>query len=99
MSWLDAGDEAPPNALGLIGDLKVMIPLAGLIDVAAEQARLNKELDKTKQDIERIEKKLSNEGFVAKAPAVVVDKERVKAADLKGRMDTLAEQLEKLADL
>ena len=74
-----------------------MVPLAGLIDVAAEQARLDKELQKARQDLERIEKKLGNENFVAKAPEEVVAKERDKAADLQGRIDTLAEQHAKLS--
>jgi valyl-tRNA synthetase len=95
--WLEDKDEAPPHALALVGDLKVMVPLAGLIDVAAEQARLDKELQKARQDLERIEKKLNNESFVAKAPEAVVAKERDKAADLQGRIDTLAEQHAKLS--
>jgi valyl-tRNA synthetase len=94
--WLADEDEAPPHALALVGDLKVMVPLAGLIDVAAEQARLDKELQKARQDLERIEKKLGNENFVAKAPEEVVAKERDKASDLQGRIDTLAEQHAKL---
>ena len=74
-----------------------MVPLAGLIDVAAERARLDKELQKARQDLERIEKKLNNENFVAKAPEDVVARERGKAADLQGRIDTLADQQAKLS--
>jgi len=97
--WLDSADEAPPHALALVGDLKVMVPLAGLIDVAAERSRLDKELNKAQQDLDRIEKKLANENFVAKAPAEVVEKERGKADDLQSRIATLSDQLAKLDEL
>jgi valyl-tRNA synthetase len=99
ITWLDNDTEAPPNALALVGDLKVMVPLAGLIDVAKEQVRLSKEIDKNQQDLKRIENKLGNEKFVSKAPAAVVDKERAKAADLQGRITALTDQLTKLNDL
>ena len=99
MSWLDPQTEAPPNALALVGDLRIMVPLAGLIDITAERIRLTKELEKTRQDLARIEGKLSNENFVAKAPAEVVDKERAKAADLQGRITALTDQMTKLQQL
>ena len=60
-----------------------MVPLAGLIDVAAEQARINKEVERIRGEIERIDKKLSNESFVAKAPSEVVEKERARAAEFQ----------------
>jgi len=99
LTWLTHNEEAPPNALGLIDELKVMIPLAGLIDVAAETARLGKELEKTKADLERIEKKLGNESFIAKAPSDVVEKERGKANDLMARIATLSNQMTKLLEM
>jgi len=99
ISWLAADQEPAPHALALVGELKVMVPLAGLIDVASETTRLNKELDKTRQDLARITNKLGNENFVAKAPADVVDKERRKAADLETRIVTLQDQRDKLAAL
>ena len=99
IQWLDKAAEPPPNALALVGDLKIMVPLAGLIDVAAEQARLQKEVEKLKQDIKRIEGKLNNKNFVAKAPPEVVAKERSKAADLQERQSTLADQLDQLKKL
>ncbi len=99
ISWLEENEPAPPHALNLIGDLKVMVPLAGLIDVGAETARLNKQLEQTRGDLERVDKKLGNESFVAKAPADVVDKERAKRADLEERVRTLESQLEELRNL
>ena len=99
INWLPPSQEAPPHALALIGELKVMVPLAGLIDIGAELARLEKEHKKATEDMQRIDKKLQNENFVAKAPAEVVDKERGKSAALKVRIDTLQEQLVKLGEL
>jgi len=70
-----------------------------LIDVAAEMARIDKQLEKLGQEIARIEGKLSNQGFVAKAPAEVIDKERAKMTDLKRDMDKLNEQKSEFAKL
>ncbi len=99
IQWLDDNEDPPPNALSMVGNLKVMVPLAGLIDVDAELARLTKEIDKLNADLERISKKLSNENFVQKAPADVVDKERQKALDLEARSQALTEQRDKVAAL
>jgi valyl-tRNA synthetase len=76
-----------------------MVPLAGLIDVAAEQARINKEVERIRGEIERIDNKLSNESFVAKAPAEVVEKERARAAEFNATLGTLSEQMAQLASL
>ncbi len=96
IQWLDDDAEPPANALALVGELKVMIPLAGLIDVAAEKERLGKELDKLAGEIRRLEGKLGNDKFVANAPADVVQKERDKLADAVTRRDTMAAQLDAL---
>jgi len=92
VDWLDDSVEPPPNALALLGDLKVMVPLAGLIDVAAERSRLDKEVGRKRQELERIRNKLGNDKFVAKAPAEVVEKERQKAADAETALATLESQ-------
>jgi len=97
--WIDPNSAAPPNALALVKDLKVMVPLAGLIDVVAEQARLDKEIGKAAQDLKRITAKLNNKGFVDKAPAAVVGKERDKATALRARIQTLTEQVDQLTTL
>jgi valyl-tRNA synthetase len=99
IDWLADGAEPPPNALALVGELRVMVPLAGLIDVAAERARLAKEVEKKSQELSRIEAKLANENFVAKAPQAVVEKERAKAGDARGALATLEQQLASLDDL
>ena len=97
--WLAPDEDAPPNALGLVGELKVMVPLAGLIDTAAEQARIDKEIEKLEKDLKRIEGKLGNANFVDKAPADVVQKERDKAEDMQGRLTALVDQRNRLQNL
>ena len=98
IEWLSDGEKAPLNALSLVGDLKVMVPLAGLIDLEAERGRIGKEVDKARQELEKIDKKLSNEAFVAKAPAAVVNKDRERAAELQTTLQTLQKQIEALAN-
>ncbi|MUJ24831.1 valine--tRNA ligase [Aliivibrio fischeri] len=80
------GEETPACATSLVGKSELMIPMAGLIDKDAELARLAGEVKKTQGEIKRIEGKLSNEGFVAKAPEAVIAKEREK---LEGYQETL----------
>jgi valyl-tRNA synthetase len=99
IGWLGDAETPPPNALALVGELKVMVPLAGLIDVAAERARLTKEIDRLKQELARSEKKLSNESFVSKAPKEVVERERMKAEETSSASAVLQRQLDSLDDL
>ena len=92
VTWLNDGDEVPMSATALVGDMEVLVPMAGLIDKDAELARLQKEIDKASKDLQRIQGKLGNESFVAKAPAAVVDKEKAKLADLTLTVAKLNEQ-------
>ncbi|KGA36896.1 valine--tRNA ligase [Pectobacterium odoriferum] len=78
ITLLPAGDKGPVSVTKLIEGAELLIPMAGLIDKAAELDRLAKEVAKIEAEIERIESKLSNEGFVARAPEAVVAKEREK---------------------
>ncbi|MCA6936601.1 valine--tRNA ligase [Pectobacterium versatile] len=78
ITLLPAGDKGPVSVTKLIEGVELLIPMAGLIDKAAELDRLTKEVAKIEAEIERIESKLSNEGFVARAPEAVVAKEREK---------------------
>ena len=96
---LPEGDEGPESALALVGEMKVLIPLAGLIDKDAELARLQKEIDKQTGEVTRIEKKLSNPNFVDKAPDAVVQKERDKIETAKSALAKLEEQAEKIRAL
>ncbi|HHJ13001.1 MAG TPA: valine--tRNA ligase [Gammaproteobacteria bacterium] len=98
VQWLD-GHDAPESATALVGKLKVLIPMAGLIDKEAELARLEKELVRKRQELERTESKLANANFVAKAPAAVVDKERGKLEDIRATLASLEQQREKIAHL
>jgi len=97
--WLDDPAEAPLAATQLVGDMEVLVPMAGLIDKDAELKRLGKELDKQDKFIGGLEKKLGNESFVAKAPAEVVEKERAKLAEAQASRQVLAEQRDKIAAL
>ena len=96
ITWLAEGEEAPESATALVGNMKLLIPLAGLIDKEAELSRLDKEIDKIKKDVERGRKKLENESFVAKAPAEVVQKEKDKVAEMEAALGSLEGQLEKI---
>lgn len=96
----DINDEAPENAMtAVVTGAKVYLPLKGLIDVEKEMKRLTKELDGAKKELSRIEGKLSNEGFLAKAPEAVVEKEKAKKEDVKARLTALEDQLKELQKL
>ena len=99
VEWLEAGTEAPPAAVHIVGDLKVLVPLEGLIDVDRERARLSKEMAKCSREFDRVRAKLGNENFLTKAPASVVAAERDKAADLSTRLDALRAQSARLDGL
>ncbi|MCG5537430.1 valine--tRNA ligase [Halorhodospira sp. 9622] len=89
---LEADEQPPESALALAGEMEVLVPMAGLVDKDAELARLAKERARLEGEIERAEKKLGNESFVAKAPAEVVDKERAKLTEAQQALEKVAEQ-------
>jgi valyl-tRNA synthetase len=97
--WLATGEEAPVAATALAGELEILVPMAGLIDKNAEIARLAREIAKLDSDLARLGGKLSNESFVAKAPAAVVAKEREKMDAQQQALDTLKEQLQRIQDI
>tara|TARA_R110000824_G_scaffold222077_3_gene409381 strand:- start:61842 stop:64688 length:2847 start_codon:yes stop_codon:yes gene_type:complete len=99
VTWLENPDDAPLSATQLVGDMEVLVPMADLIDKDAEIARLSKEIDKQDKLIGGIEKKLSNDGFIAKAPVAVVDKERGKLAEFQASKKLLQEQQAKISAL
>ncbi|WP_049236394.1 valine--tRNA ligase [Moraxella canis] len=92
-------DEVPLSSQALIGSLKVLVPMKGLIDPTAEIARLQKVRDKLQAQADGIRKKLSNEGFVAKAPANVVEAERAKLSELEAQIGEVDKQVEELSNL
>ena len=99
IDWLEAHQEAPESATALVGEMKLLIPMAGLIDKAAELKRLNKEIEKLETDIARVESKLQNENFVSKAPEAVIEKERTKISEASASMEQLKEQRSKIEKL
>ena len=90
--WLDDA-EAPQAATQVVGQLELLVPLAGLIDIDAERERLGRETTKLEQEITRLEARLANPGFTGKAPPAVVERERARLADLGAARDTLRTQL------
>jgi valyl-tRNA synthetase len=99
ITWLNADEVTPESAIALIGELKILIPIAGLIDKEAELVRLDKEIQKIVKELPRIEGKLSNPSFVDKAPQDVIDKEKAKLADLHSILNNLEQQRSKIQSL
>ena len=86
--------EAPSDAVtSVITGAEIYLPLAGLINIEDEIARLEKEAEKLQQEVDRVKKKLSNEKFVAKAPAAVVEAERAKGADYQAQREAVLERI------
>ena len=81
------------------GDVEVLIPLAGLINVAEEEARLSKEIEKIQKDVDFFNKKLANEKFVANAPPQVLEKDRAKLAAAEKKRLILQQSFEKIQAL
>ncbi len=93
---LATGEAGPESATALVGDMRILIPLAGLIDKDAELARLDKEIGRLEKDIARTEGKLSNPKFIDKAPEAVVQKERDKLEDAHKALENLKTQRERI---
>jgi valyl-tRNA synthetase len=89
---IEDGDKGPASATALVGEMEVMIPMAGLIDKEAELARIAKAVEKIEKDMARTQGKLNNQGFVAKAPEAVIAKEREKLAEMEMQLAKLNEQ-------
>jgi valyl-tRNA synthetase len=88
--------EAPPSATALLDDMRLLVPMAGLIDVAAERERLARQLERIDGDIARARGKLANAQFVANAPEAVVSKEKVRLSEFVRNLAQLNEQLARL---
>ncbi len=94
------GIERPAEAsLQVAGDVEIIVPLRGLVNVEEEEKRLGKEIAKIEKDIEFLSKKLENPSFVERAPADVVEKEREKIGEFATKKRLLEESLEKIQRL
>ncbi len=96
VSWLDSEEDAPESAMALAGEMKILIPLAGLIDRDAEIERLEKEIAKLQGNLEKTEARLNNPSFAGKAPPAVVEQTRKQAEEQKATLEQLKSQLEKI---
>ncbi|MFL6593128.1 MAG: class I tRNA ligase family protein, partial [Luteimonas sp.] len=96
IEFLDDAGSAPAAATAVVGDLKLLVPLAGLVDLDAERARLDKELKRVDGEIAKCRNKLASETFVHNAPAAVVEQERQRLLDWTTQREALAAQRQKL---
>jgi valyl-tRNA synthetase len=99
VTLLGDDEEPPAAATALLDELRLLVPMKGMIDVEAERKRLGKQLDRVQADLDRARSKLDNPNFVNNAPADVVTQEKQRAADFERQIAQLGEQLEKLAEL
>ncbi len=99
VTWLTPGDAAPASATALAGNIEILVPMAGLIDKDAELTRLDKEINKLHKNLQQIQNKLTNERFVANAPADVVAKERVRAEEMEAALAKMEDQKMRITGL
>ncbi|MGY8785320.1 MAG: valine--tRNA ligase [Pseudomonadales bacterium] len=99
IQWLNPGEEVPAAATQLHGEIEILVPMAGLIDVDAERARLEKEIAKLETGMKAVSAKLNNKKFMDNAPEAVIAKERGKAQQMSGALTALQEKLEELMTL
>jgi valyl-tRNA synthetase len=93
---LESTETEPASATALLGDMRLLVPMEGLIDIDAERARLRKLEERAQVDLNRSRGKLDNEKFVNNAPPEVVTQERERVAEFEKQLAQLAEQLQKL---
>jgi len=98
VEWLQ-NDNAPESATALVGEMKILIPLAGLIDKDAEITRLEKEITKLNLNLEKSKLKLNNPNFSDKAPKEVVEKEKTRVTELQSSLSQLIDQLTKIKSI
>ncbi len=84
--------DPPPAAAGIVGELRLFVPLEGLVDLDAERARLDKELRRVEAELAKSRGKLASDSFVNNAPAAVVEQERARLAEWTSQRDALAAQ-------
>ncbi len=99
IQWLSGDEELPTAATQLHGNIEILVPMAGLIDVDAERARLEKEIAKLETGMRAVSGKLNNKKFMDNAPEVVVAKERAKSEQMSTALASLREKLEQLLQI
>lgn len=99
VQWLEENSKAPLSATALVGNMEILVPMGDLIDKDAECTRLNKDIEKTTLEIKKLKGKLSNAGFVDKAPEAVVQKERDRLTDMESTLGKLEEQIKAIKAL
>jgi len=99
ITFLTDAEQPPLSSSSVVGHVSVFVPMKGLIDPKAELARLQKDLDKVQKQHDQIASKLANEGFVAKAPAAVVEGEKVKLAEFVDQLVKIKANMEQIAAL
>jgi valyl-tRNA synthetase len=97
VTWLNKDEVAPESATGLVGEMQILIPLAGLIDKEAETARLNREIEKINKQLQGVMGRLNNPSFADKAPPNVVAQVQQQADEQHAALKQLQEQLAKIA--
>jgi valyl-tRNA synthetase len=98
-TWVDESADTAQCAVALVGDLKILIPLKGLVDVEEELARLAKQLDKENLELRKSEGKLGNSRFVENAPPAVVEQERERRVAHQAAVENLHQQIRQLEAL
>jgi valyl-tRNA synthetase len=92
IQWLDDSEQPPEAAMALVEQMKILVPMAGLIDKQAELIRLEKEIQKLQKELPRLQAKLNNPKFVERAPSAVVEKEKTRLQELQAALAKLDEQ-------
>ncbi|NNP73073.1 valine--tRNA ligase [Acinetobacter defluvii] len=99
ITFLADAEQPPLSSSSVVGHVSVFVPMKGLIDPKAELGRLQKDFDKVQKQHDQIATKLGNEGFVAKAPAAVVEGEKVKLAEFADQLAKIKANMEQIAAL
>lgn len=99
ITFLTDAEQPPLSSSSVVGRISVFVPMKGLIDPKAELGRLQKDLDKVQKQHDQIASKLANEGFVAKAPAAVVEGEKAKLAEFVDQLVKIKANMEQIAAL
>lgn len=99
IEFLSKEQEPPLSSSSVIGHASVYVPMKGLIDPKAELGRLQKDFDKVQKQHDQIANKLANEGFVSKAPAAVVEGEKVKLAEFAEQLGKIQQSMDQIAAL